>query len=379
MNTNDKQNLPATNTPEIEASVVIAEKRQNWANLGERTHNLGIELVSTANKIKAALVMPSDTSQINATEAALKIAKQETNKLVESRKAVTNLVNKAFGKLMEPEKDLAEVYIPSIEKKLIELKREKKTADDLEQAKTDEKTRLKTEAIKYINDYDLLFKQEINKKVTGAIEYALGIGNITAEGLDEYLKTVRDKFKPIQFVTPMQKAALKNVTHEEFLDIWEEVKPQIKEPTFYVSTDTSLFEMEVAKTFEFYDAALLNKAAALEQTKNATAKKDEELKKQNASSNVAASMQGMATATATVKNDTKALKQKYDLDMVSDKANSLLIMAAFGANIDKTEQYVKADWFNLSVKQMGAALVAIKNADNKVEFTGIKFKLVDKL
>lgn len=378
MNSNEN-NLPATNTPEIEASVVIAEKRQNWANLGERTHNLGIELASTAVKIKEALPMPSDVTQINTTEAALKIAKQETSKLVESRKAVTNLVNQAFTKLMVHEKDLAEVYIPNIEKKLMELKREKKTSDDLEQAKTDEKIRLKTEAIKYINDYDLLFKQEINKKVTGAIEYALGVGNITAEGLGEYLKTVRGKFTVAQFETPMQKVTLKNVTPEEFNVIWNEVKTQIKEPTFYVSTDASLFEMEVAKAFEFYDAALLNKAAALEQSKNAASKNDEELKKQNASSNVAATMQGMATVTATVKNDTKPLKQKYDLDMVSDKENSLLIMAAFGANINLTAQYVKAEWFNLSIRQMGAALVAIKNADNKVEFTGIKFKLIDKL
>lgn len=382
METNDKQNLPTTttNASEAELVVVLEEKRQQWGALGARTHNLGIELVNTANKIKESLPMPSDLSQINATEAALKIAKQEANKLIETRKATTNLVNTVFGKLMLPEKDLVEVYIPTIEKKLLELKREKKTVDDLEQAKKDEKVRLKTEAIKYINDYDLLFKQEINKKVAGALEYALGMGNITSEGLGDYLKTVRAVFKPIQFATPVMKAVLKNITFEEFNAIWEEVKDQIKEPVFYVGSDGSLFEMEVNKSFEFYDAALLNKSAALEQSKNMAAKNDEELQKQNASSNVAATMQGMATVNAVLPSEkTRALKQKYELVIDATEKNALLVMAVFVSNIDLVRQYVKADWFKLSVAQMAAALTAVKNADNKVEFTGIKFNLVDKL
>lgn len=379
METNDK--LPTTtNASEAALEVVIAEKQQQWGALGVRAYNLGIELVYNANKIKESLPMPSDTSQINSTEAALKIAKQETNKLVETRKATTNLVNTVFGKLMLPEKDLVEVYIPGIEKNLLELKRTKKAEDDLEQAKKDEKVRLKTEAIKYINDYDLLFKQEINKKVSGALDYALGVGNITSEGLEEYLKTVYNVFKPIQFITPMQKVALKSITQDDFSIIWEEVKGQIKEPIFYVGGVVSLFEMEVKKTFEFYDAALLNKEAALEQSKNMSAKNDEELQKQNASSNVAATMQGMATTTATVSTEkTKALKQKYELVMDVSEANAMLIMAVFVANIDLARQYVKADWFKLSVGQMATALTSVKNADNKVEFSGIKFNLVDKL
>jgi len=365
MSTSDKQNLPANTNDASEAAlvVVLEEKKQQWGALGVRTHNLGIELASTAEKIKAALPMPSDTSQINSTEAALKIAKQQTNQLVETRKATTNLVNTVFGKLMMPEKDLVEVYIPNIEKKLLELKRTKKAEDDLEQAKKDEKVRLKTEAIKYINDYDLLFKQEINKKVAGALEYALGVGNITAEGLEEYLKTVRAVFKPIQFVTPIMKVVTKNVTFEEFTAIWDEVKDQIKEPVFYVGGVVSLFEMELNKTFEFYDAALLNKTAALEQGKNMAAKNDEELKKQNSSSNVAATMQGMATTTATPATEkTRALKQKFELVMEVSEANALLVMAVFVANIDLVRQYVKADWFKLSVAQMAAALTSVKNA-----------------
>lgn len=376
MNKDQVNNLPATTN-----EAVVATKRQKWADLGEKIHNLQLELVSDANKIKSELVMPSDTSQINSTEAALKIVKQKTNGLVDKRKTVTNIVNVVFGKLMEPEKDLIDTYIPGVEKKLIELKKEKKTADDLEQLKKDELIRLKTESIKYINDYDLLFKQEINKKVSGALQYALGEGNITMELLPEYIsKRVLTVFKPVQFVTPMYKAKLTNVTTEEFAAIWEEVKESIKQPVYYVGADNSWFEIEVGKTFEFYEAALLNKDAAAEQSKNIAAKNEEDLKKQNASSNVAATMQGMATSTAAVVGDkTKALKQKFELDMESTEQNALLIISAFVANLDMARQYVKADWFKLTVAQMGAALVGIKNNDGRFESTGIKFKVVDKL
>lgn len=380
MEQNDLSNLPTTQTATTNEEVV-AVKRNAWANLGEKTHNVLLELTTESTEIKTGLPMPQTIEGINATEAALKVAKQKTNQLVLKRKSVTSLIDSAFSKLMAPEKDLTEVYIPSIEKKLIELKREKKTADDLAQVVTDEKRRLKEAAIKYINDYDLLFKQEINKKCAGALEYALGVGNVTAEGLEKYLEECRKVFKPLQFITPMQKVTLNKVTHDEFVAIWDEVKTAIKEPAHYVGTETSLFEMELKQKFEFYDAALLNKAGAIEQNKNIEAKNNEELQKQNASANISATLQGMATAsTATVKgNETKALKQKFELDMIEDEANALVIITAFVSSLDMARQYVKAGWFKLSVAQMGAALVAIKNADNKFEFTGIKFKLVDKL
>lgn len=375
--TNDKTNLPAKTNEEV-----LAAKFENWGKLGLKTHNLAFELENDSNAIKAALTMPQTIEQINATEAALKVAKQKTNELVNKRKAVTSLIEVPFSKLMAFEKDLSTVYIPGIEQQLIKLKKDKATKDALEQAKTDEKRRLKEESIKWVNDYDLLFKTEINKKVAGALQYALGVGNVTAEALPEYIKErVLTVFKPIQFVTPMYKAVLKNVTHDEFVAIWDEVKAEVKEPVFYVGAETSLFEMEVAKQFEFYDAALLNKEGAIKQSQGIEAKNDEQLKKENATSNIAATMQSMATATtATVAGEkTKALKQKFELDMESNEQNALLIISAFVANLDMARTHVKADWFKLTVMQMGAALVAIKNNDNKFESTGIKFKIVDKL
>lgn len=373
---NDNANLPAISNEEL-----LAKKVESWGKLGLKTHNLSIELQNDSNEIKAALKMPKTIEEINSTEEALKVAKQKTKVLVEKRKSVTSLIEVPFNKLMAFEKDLSNDYIPSIERKLIELKKEKKAADDLAQAKTDEKRRLKEESIKWINDYDLLFKTEINKKVSGALQYALGVGNITSEGLKDYLsKTVLTVFKPIQFVTPTYSPKLKNVKFDDFMLIWDEVKTQIKEPAYYVGTETSLYEVEVNKNFEFYDAALLNKEAAINQTKTLESKKEEEIKKDNASANVAATMQSMAEATVSVTGDkTKALKQKFELDMESNEQNALLIISAFVANLDIARQYVKADWFKLSVIQMGSALVGVKNNDNKFESTGIKFKIVDKL
>lgn len=370
------ENLPTQKTPEQ----IISEKRNNWANLGEKTHFAEITLQEKAVLIHSKLIIPKSIEEIPSAEASLKQAKQEANALIEERKLLTGIFDKLTDRLRKPEKALFETIFPEAEKALLSLKQQQKANNERAEAKNKELKSLRENVAKWINDAEFAFKNRINKQCTFAYNYALGEGNIDEKTYSEYYKAVEAKLKPEEFVVPKMHPQLITVSIEEYNLIWDELSLQIKPASFYVGSPSSLYESTLSKTFEFFTIALKNKEAAIEQQKTKAAEEAAALEKENANKNAAATLASVAVPLD--KNEgpkAKDLKTVYELDMEENETSMLAIMSAFAANFELTREHRKAKEFSFNVGQMAACLVKVKNKDEKFECSGIKFKQVDKL
>lgn len=359
-----------------EEAKIIAKKRNQWANVGEVIHNKEIQLQLKAQASILKLIEPKSIEQIETAESALKIAKQEYNLLVTERKGVTDSLNGVINRLMNSEKDLASKF-PAIEKDLISLKQQQAKNNLLIQQKADEILRLNTVCNEHKINSEAAFKQKILNQVSFAYEYALGKGNVEEKGLEDYLKLVKLKFKPEDFTIAPPVVNLIHASKIEFDLIWNKLCIDFQEPKIWIEQ----YVKDLDSKFEFYNVSLMNKKAAIENSKKLEATAAEELAKETVNKTVSATLSSIATNIASpVETSGKKLKTVYELDMVDNEENGLLIIAAFVGNFATTKQYIKVkNFFSLSVEQMSKTLVQIKNKDEKFSCTGIVFKQTDKL
>lgn len=139
------------------------------------------------------------------------------------------------------------------------------------------------------------------------------------------------------------------------------------------------FAADVETKFSDWEQALQNKEAAKElHEKEATVTTEainEQLGKQKLSAGLAA-----LSAPITEQADVKPLKEQWKINEPATMDQAFAIINAFAVNRNLVEEKLrKISPVNLGVKQMIAALVAVKTADQNFECTGIEFLKIDKL
>lgn len=353
-------------------------KITQWGRFGLVIHNSELSFQARAQSIIAKLKNPVTIEEVAEAEAKMKSVKQELAILSTDRKNITSRFDAVATRLMASEKSV-DPAIKTVEQSCITLKKQKAEADAKVQKKADEAKWIREQFLNTITRMDGEYRERISNQVAKAYTYALGKGNITLEGLPEYLTLVKgaEKFGEFFFTYDMPKLTISHNSTDDVLAIWKEIDPTIKAGAEYVKD----YHRAIDDQFAFYSAGLKNKEAAAKLATDNAASKSDEIKKDVASTETANKLESLAvTITTPAVTDLKPLKHSYEIDMEETDANAILIMATFVANFELCKPGVRVkSIFALSIGQMGMALMWAKNKNESLEFKGINFKKVDKL
>lgn len=326
--------------------------------------------------------LPTKIEDIVESEKTLKECKAEINAIKSDRLAQTSKLDKFFENFMAPEKQSL-AALPGYEQAIIKLKNEKSLADSLQANKDAELKKIKETFLVHINNTKASHEQVIIDYVTNRYAYALkhakDASTIVVESndmpLSEYLMKCQCSKKVSDFAITQPIFTPKYATPEQINQIWNECES--------VYLDGKLmqgkFEGDLKDKFKYFSVAFKDTERAIAHSEKVANEAKEQATANAEQMNVGAKLATNATVMNTAP-ETKALKVKYEIDMESSKQNAMLIMSAFASNLDKCENEVRVkDWMKLDISQMGSALAALKNKDEKFEVTGINFKVTQKL
>ncbi len=355
------------------ALTIIANKRKSWADLGELTHTLDLKLQAMAQQALSSITTPPVTiSDIPLAEQKLKDAKKAFNEIEAERKQVTGRLEIIKDRLMIPEKS-GLAPIATYEKTIIAIKKADEELKRVEKLKADNVRSAREYLLKYKSDCIHSFNTAITNKVDAAYSHALGVGNVTMEGLNAFMEIALAKFTAESFIIKNPINSFQHVNAEEFKNLCTELLTN--DPSVYLKE----YERLLRHKFSDYEIALNNKVQALENArieKDAADKKAAE-EKQNAE--IAAQLAAVSV-TPVVESGVKKLKSEYKIDLEENLENSVIVMSAFVANIGTIRPMLKVNKFDsLTIGQMKTYLCKVKTLDEAFEYSGIMFKTIDKL
>jgi len=370
--------METNNLPEV------TKKQNAFASYAVESHNLLESLKQRAVHVIVKLSnFPTNINEIADSEKTLKECKAEINAIKSDRLAQTSKLDKFFENFMAPEKQSL-AALPGYEQAIIKLKNEKSLADSLQANKDAELKKIKETFLVHINNTKASHEQVIIDYVTNRYAYALKHAKSASEiqvgedllTVDNYVSKCQYTKKLSDFVITKPNFTAKYATDEQINQIWSECEKE----SIYVDGKLMMgkFEGDLKDKFKYFSVAYKDAERAIAHSEKTANEAKNQATIQAEQMNVGAKLSVNASVLENVP-DTKALKEKFDIDMESSEKSALTIMVAFATNIDKVRNKVKADWMKLSVAQMGAALAATKNDDNKFEVTGINFKVIQKL
>lgn len=346
---------------------VILKKKQAWSEVGLTVHNANIQLKAKADEALAMMVAPTTIDEMVAAETVLKAVKAKLGVIEADRKLVTGQFDKVSAALMLHEKAVKDA-IPSFQTAIINIKK----AHEAEQAKlrqAQEAERLaKEQAINFVNEAYSNMQALIADQCQKAYEY--GLNNISEEKLAAYLKKVKAKLTLKEFtLNRPESITIDNFNHALVTTEMATAEMMLEH-----------FQVKLDEKFQFFSVALKNKEAAIQAAKEKTEREELERAERLANANVAARLETIATSEAEISSDIRELKRKYEIDMPDTESSALLIITAFVTNFAAVKDGVRVkSYLKLDVTQMGAALAWLKNKDNAFTFTGINFKVTEKL
>lgn len=353
---------------------IVIEKRLNWANLGEFAHYKKEALQLKAQEaLKLIAELPKTIEDIPKAVENLKAVTKIKNETIAERSPVTVRMDAIISSMMQPEKSFIDP-LQKYEAAIIKIKKDDETTKEEKKKKDAEIVKCRESLIKLKNTCIAEFNTQILNLVDAAYNHALGDGNITFEGKDEYLKKVlvrinNDSFK---IVTPDKSYQL--LTDAEYKAICGELL--IIDPASFVNS----FVEKLNFKFSDYDVAIHNKVQAFENSRIEKENAEKKAAEEKQAADIAATLQSVAVNVVVDVNPVKPLKSSWAIDMDESLESSIIIMTAFVSAITIIKPMLKVNKFNsLTVGQMGTYLCKCKTADEMFGFTGLKFKTIDKL
>lgn len=357
-----------------EQLTIPEDKKQNWLNAAQKSFALDASLSAKQNAIIATLAdLPTEstTEAISIYEATLKKTKQDIAELEMERKQFTTILDKITTNKMQYEKTCKAAITP-YEASLLTCKLTHKKATELTKAKTDEENSLRERFANHITSERARMEIAIVNQIAATFEAALKT-KMQPENIPTYLIESANPFGTDFFKVAKYAQNLIYITKEEAGLIMRQVVEANP-----INPDELLgnYQSALAEKFSFYSISLKNAEDAIELSKAEQAKTLAAIETESTNTQISNKLQATAVPLATVAGPkTKALKSVWGIDMPDDKNTALTILAAFMANFAVCEAKIRITiWSNLSVTQMRAALIAIKNEDEKFEVSGIVFK-----
>lgn len=355
----------------------LEEKQASWAKFAIEVHNSELEL----QVMKEALIiklkdLPYDLNKIESYESVLKEAKVHENIIIDKRKGTTNKLDALKERHMSSEKQVIAARV-TYETALLSVKQSKRDNDQVIAAKNAEIARVREFYANSIAQQHADFEIVIVNKIAKAFEQCI-TKKLTAAAVAEIYPTIKALLNETFFGTKQALATVVYMKPAEIDAIYTELLDKhALAPIVYVEKYHKL----LFEKFEFYEIAIKNSEASLAQTKVEQAAALTDIANTASDQAVATKLEAISTPlNVEVPGSGKPLKQVYKLDMEDTQQNAIEIIAAFASNWStvKDELGVRK-WFNLSVNQMAAGLVTLKNKDNRFEVGKVKFVLIDKM
>lgn len=357
-------------------------KKSNWLKTAERSHALDISLQSKSSAIIVALsTLPTliTAEAISGYEANLKKTKQDISDLCAERMEFTSILDTVKASKMKFEKEAA-AALPPFETALLKCKQEKKKIDDLAQAKVNEIAALRLSFANHITQQRALMESSIVTQVAKMFEVAITT-KTQPERIETYLalnmNTLTEAdFKPAKY----NGGAPIYITKEESAIIMQDIwSANIISPIAMVEE----YQSQLKAKFEFYSISLKQSEAALALSASESAAAIAAINDDSLNQQVADKLQTVsAPLTTSIEVKTKSIKKVWRLDMIDSEQTAITILSAFVANWALCKPHLRlkdAALMNLSIKQMGGALVSVKEADEAFSVSGIVFKVEEKL
>lgn len=373
-----ENNTPTQKTPEQVSAA--------WAKMGLAMRESDMRLQAMAQAIIAKIKIPTTIAELPEAEKLLTELRSMYNNMVEERKKTTSILDGAIDHLMKSEKTVEispRLIAPAIKPltdAMVALKKQAEIEKNKVQWRNDELKQVKEQIATLISNHDAACKTKIIDIVDKAYSFALGNGDIKVEEVDNYISRCmkRDTCSEATFKIIAPSWQFKYVSHEEIHELWEHAVMSVRSPMDYRQ---DLFDAFKSK-FEFYNIAVKNKEASLKQAAEEKEAAEAAIKKQASEAETANKLNAISNVhNPEIVNEHKALKKTYAIDMVGENWNdATIVMTAFVANLEKCKEEIRVkNIWNLSIAQMGVALSAIKNKDESFAFTGLKFKIMEKL
>lgn len=370
-----QQVAPIYETPIIVDAEVEKKKGETWYNFGVAAYREELSLQAWAQQIIAAMKVPQTIHELPKYETDVATAKEQLKGLVTRRKITTSKFDAVAERLMKPEKEVA-AHIESLAPKVIELKKQLQEQNKKGEEKNKEVLATTQAIIKYVAETHALIEQSHVKLIADAYEYALS--NIAPEKIEEFIEKVSKRVTEKNVTIAKPTFSTKYLTPEELEQLMQKTF-QPKTPESYLEK----FKTDLKLRFSDYENAYKNREQALQISQSETQQAVESIANEQMQSSAAAEFQANANAVSygsVVSGQVKELKETYVLQLDETQQNAVLVMSAFVANLAKCLPHVRVSkWFNLSVKQMVAALEKVKTEDNAFQFSGLQFSKGEKL
>lgn len=351
------------------------EKSAVWGRMGVAIWKSELSLQATTQAIIAKLgTAPKEPKDLPAAEERLKIAKQEAAAQSESRLTVTKKLDAVISRMIKPEKD-TQAAITEFTQEVIKVKKKKAEDDRLEEQKKEELKQITIKVKSYIANTNAAYLKEQNELL--AVSYTHALEKVAPEALPAYLQKVKARITVAKRTMPPPVFAPVYNTKE---DIEAHIVSVFNPMSAQEYVDG--FAADVDFKYSDYELAWNNKEQAAEINKETAAEISLAIDQQQNIDVAVAGFQGMSVGSPNVSVDTKPLKEEYKISMDETLASAKIIISAYMANAQKCDPNLGrvTKWLDgFGVKQMISALEKVKNNDNAFEFTGLKWKTVEKL
>ena len=359
--------LPAQIDP-----IVEQKKASAWSAFGAQLYRKEIQLQALSQQIIAKLITPQTPEQIKEAEQALVVVKKERDALIDQRKEKTEHFRAVTNRLMQPEKDI-DAAIINTEAALLKVKQEQKNTEREKQEKEKELRLIAEQTRVYVADMHASILKALAKLINDAYKHALEI-EVPLDKLPAFIEKVSARVNASTTTTPKPKPAFKLNTQA---DVDAEIEKNFTpwEPEKYLEG----FKIDIEKKFFDWELALKNKPQAIELNANEFTVTVAAIDDNKERETISAKLDNIAEP-LTSESTGKALKEVYTIDEPDTLEQAFAIINAFTVNrtlcIPEMRKIKPA---NIGIKQMIAALVAVKNADNNFNVSGINFKKIEKL
>ncbi len=343
-----------------------------FVEYGKQGANMAVLTKQLDKLAKDAIAqIPESVTDIALAEAALKNAKETQAQINDLRLEKTRTINSYLANLMTFEKDLV-APIKTLSDAIIEAKKVKEAEANKARLKEDEIRQYQGYIDRMVAETEAQFSTYINNTIEKAYVHALGEGNITNDGKEEYIEKVIKSRATMDVFTHKIKTfdwKYNTPSHPQENDIMA----KLAAPQTYIDQ----FKIKILEKFQDYDLAVQDKQVALDRAAKEAAEGAKQIEAEKNMATTMAAIQSEATPLI-IDDGVKALKRVYELDMPESWDNSKIIMIAF-VNTFQQFKGLRVSPFKISVQQIADQLSKLKTADNNFNFTGAIWKEVTKL
>lgn len=350
----------------------LEQRKQRWASFGEKFNTIEMQLQAQAQSVLTNLHIPSTVDEVLDAEIKLQEIKSVQKAIREKR---LELISRPLGdlekRISSPEKTLDEPILKLTEG-IKKIKSEHEARKAKEQQRQAEIQRVTAIAQKHHAEQEQKCEAKVQEQVQKAYSYALSSGTVSKENLQEYIKKCSDKLNVLDFA-PDPLTLSNSILDEQTLSSLTNISFDSNK---YVEKLRALMQ----EKFLLFELDLQNKKEALA---NAEKEKQEALRKAEEEAQAAKTLAEVKSRSQSlvVEEEFKGLKKSYAVETNDSEECILAIIMAFVSNFNEVKEHLRlrSSMLNLKVDQMAEALAKLKNKDNRWEFTGVTFKVVEKL